>query len=602
MMSVFSNKLIMPNEVFAGDSEQFCISLTVGTGYTSGPSRLILDFPGTLGMSRPSLVHEEEPGLINVLVSNPHVTWDKHIWDIEGRQFVDPAHLSYRGMAARLFVLDLSAGLTAGDLIEIHWGETKGGYGTGTKVTTVVPKPAYDAELHVRYFDVAADSAPPGPGLPDYGRDMGDDKRPVPDAAELLTFRVKPREPRSIRVLRLQDHALVLPLDRFCNVCDLADLVESSAPLTRNAMGALECAAPDVRITSRVLPVFDAPSMTNVTEGYNLYWGDLHTHSSFSNDCIEREKLQMTPADLMQFARQRAGLDFYAVTDHHQPWDIERNKIGRTGWDSIRTAALEACDEGKFLGLTGIEYRGPRGDTAVVFGWYPEYDEILRPEWVDIRKLWEELKGRDYLSIPHFHNLGRLPDGEWWRGPEEVEPVLEMFSCHGSFEMDKVLEQLPAMCKKRRPDRNAVWMLDQGIKFGLCANSDGHKGHVGSNGVTAVFAEELTQQAIFDAYRARRVYATTNARIRLVFRGNGALMGETVPNADKKVFVIDVCGEHTLKKIELIGNGRVQKLFEVDGKAIKMEHVVQDANPGYWYVRATQHDNHVAWSSPVWFE
>jgi hypothetical protein len=79
---------------------------------------------------------------------------------------------------------------------------------------------------------------------------MGDEKRPVPDAVERLTFRVRPRESRAVRVVRRQKNALVL--DRFGNVCDSSgrtgqpDLPESSAPLVRNAMGALESAVPAV--------------------------------------------------------------------------------------------------------------------------------------------------------------------------------------------------------------------------------------------------------------------------------------------------------------------------------------------------------------------
>ncbi len=599
MKRIFECLSITPEAVAAGDSEELQITIVIGPEYTPGPSRLIFDMPGTLGMSRPSLLHEEEPGLINIQLDNPHVSYEKQIWDIEGQRFTDPQHQSYRGMAARLFVLNLSAGLKPGDTLKVDWGYTKGGYGTGTMITTVVPTLNYDAEIHVRYF------IDPQGGLPDLGRSLPGSLRPEPDAVGKVTFRVLPREPRKLRILRPHNRALVLPLDRFGNLAEIeniAELAEAEQPLQRNASGAYESSRPQLKIKSRFLPLSDSPPMTNVYKDYNLYWGDIHTHSAFSNDCVEREKLQMGPADLMQFARDRAGLDFYAVTDHHQPWDIERNKIGRELWNQTVAATEAVSADGEFLVFTGIEYRCPRGDTAVVFGWNPGYDEIDKPEWSDIRKLWEGLRGKDYLAIPHFHNPGQLADAEWWQGPEAAEPVLEIFSCHGSFEMDKVLEQLPALCKRRRHDRNGVYLLERGIRYGLCANSDGHKGHVGSNGLTAVFAKELTKAAILEAYRARRVYGTTNARIRLVFTGNGELMGGTLPNSAKKVFTIAVTGENDLKKVELISNGRVVDMFVPEGNVFEKEHMVSDPAPGYWYVRATQQDNHVAWSSPVWFE
>lgn len=616
MAAIFDSVDITPAAIAAGDSDTITITLVIGAGYAPGPTRILFDMPATLGMSRPNLLHAEEPGFVRVFVDNPRVTWTRDVWDIEGQRLIAPDHQSYRGMAARIFVLGLSGGLDAGDRVRVVFGDGMNGYGTGWKAATVVPKTPWDAEIHLRYF------ADPEGGLPDLARDIPGTPRPVPDHEERLTFRITPREPRSVRVLRSPKRTLILPLDRFANIAEvdsreaLAAMVAMEDPgdaaVARTEAGTF--AAPSPTVTVRALPegvagrlpVSDAPTMHDVHQGYNLYWGDIHTHSRFSNDCIEREKQQMTPADLMLYVRQRAGLDFYAVTDHHQPWDVARNKIGADLWEATVAAARAASAPGDFLGLVGFEYRCPRGDTAIVFADYPEYAAIDQPAWTDVRKLWDGLARREVLSIPHYHNAGRLEEGTWYDGPGDLEPVQEIFSCHGSFEMETALEHLPALCKRRRPDRNGLWMLERGLKLGLCANSDGHKGHVGTNGVTAVFAKELTPEAIFEAYRARRVYATTNARIRLVFTGNGALMGAVVANTRSKRFAIDVTGEGRLKKVELIGNGVARALFEpeggADGRRFTIEHVIEDAAPGYWYVRATQRDNHVAWSSPIWFE
>ena len=98
-----------------------------------------------------------------------------------------------------MFVLDLSPGLRAGDVIEVHWGETGCGYGAGTKVTTVVPCPDYDALIHVRYFCHQDD------GLPDFGRSWAGHDRPEPQCEIPLRFRVLPRKPHHLRLLRKVD-------------------------------------------------------------------------------------------------------------------------------------------------------------------------------------------------------------------------------------------------------------------------------------------------------------------------------------------------------------------------------------------------------------
>ena len=117
-----------------------------------------------------------------------------------------------------------------------------------------------------------------------------------------------------------------------------------------------------------------------------------------------------------------------------------------------------------------------------------------------------------------------------------------------------------------------------------------------------MYAPELTRDAILRAYRERHVYGTTNARIRLLFTGNGALMGSILPAVPERTLFVDVAGENALKKIDLFRNGELLKRFVPEGKAFSCELTVTEDEPAYYYVRATQVDNHIAWSSPIWFE
>ncbi len=79
-------------------------------------------------------------------------------------------------------------------------------------------------------------------------------------------------------------------------------------------------------------------------------------------------------------------------------------------------------------------------------------------------------------------------------------------------------------------------------------------------------------------------------------------MGSVIPNSKEKVFLIDVVGENNLKKIDLFRNAEHYKRFIPTGKTFKTEFKVADEEPSNWYVRVTQLDNHLAFSSPVWFE
>ena len=152
MSQYFRSVEITPDAVPAGDSVEFIVRLVMGRDCPADPCRIVLDCPATLGMSRPSLIHQEDDGFVEVYVSNPAVTWTKTLWDMERQAPFSREKQGFRGMACRLFLLDLSAGLVAGDVVEIHWGDAGGGFGPGAKVTSVVPRPDYRADVHVRLF------------------------------------------------------------------------------------------------------------------------------------------------------------------------------------------------------------------------------------------------------------------------------------------------------------------------------------------------------------------------------------------------------------------------------------------------------------------
>jgi len=599
-LGVFKRAELSPNKVLAGDNAVFIITLTIGKKFVSGPSRIMVNFPGTLGQSRPSLMHHEDFGFIEVYVSNPDVTYSKRNWDMRLEDFASKGKSSWRRKGERIFVLDLSKGLKENDTIKIHWGDNQRGFGPGTSTTCVIPLPDYESKIHVRYFDNH------NKGLPDFERSFKGYDRPVPNLEMEMAFRVLPRDVHHFQLIRKVNKAILIPNDRFWNVAPVKDLslhIKADENPGKNNLGVFEFTNKNVSVLSRKLTLFDAPDMDNVFDGKNIYWGELHSHSMFSNDTIEREKMQIKPDELMEIARQRSGLDFFSLSDHHQPWDKERNKIGKQNWEKTIDAVGRYNKPGEFLVFPGFEYRGKRGDTIITFGWLPDYDEIDKPEWQDIRNVWKDLKGKDYLTHPHFHSPGKLEKGQWWENKDHnVEPVLEIFSCHGSYERKEALENGRAMIKRFRSDRCGAWFIKKGYHYGFVCNSDSHKGHVGLNGLTAVYAKSLDQQSIFEAYQKRHVYGTTNARIRLVFTSNGRLMGSVIQNSEEKLFTIDVIGEYDLKKIDLFRNGELYKRFFPQGKKFQTEYSVKEAEPSNWYVRVTQIDNQIAWSSPVWYE
>ncbi len=120
-MMVFDTAVIAPGSILAGDSAEFSIRLTVGPDYTRGESRIVFDFSCTLGTSAPTRMINESSGYTEAYCNNPEITWRLRCWDLDYRYFIDRTHPSSRE-AARMAVLDLSGGITAGRCDRITLG------------------------------------------------------------------------------------------------------------------------------------------------------------------------------------------------------------------------------------------------------------------------------------------------------------------------------------------------------------------------------------------------------------------------------------------------------------------------------------------------
>ena len=81
-----------------------------------------------------------------------------------------------------------------------------------------------------------------------------------------------------------------------------------------------------------------------------------------------------------------------------------------------------------------------------------------------------------------------------------------------------------------------------------------------------------------------------------------------INGSDPPSLSIKVKGQRELEKVEVLRNSKVIKEFYVSGGELEFDQVYVD--PGYqdekdvlyYYVRATQKNKEIAWSSPIWVE
>ena len=153
--------------------------------------------------------------------------------------------------------------------------------------------------------------------------------------------------------------------------------------------------------------------------------------------------------------------------------------------------------------------------------------------------------------------------------------------------------------------------------MGLIASSDNHVGMPGRSypgdrqihtpfpgGLCAIWAPELTRDALFSSLRQRQCYGTTGARIIVRFCVAGSPMGSTVErNADFMPMQIEVRGTAPIEQIEVLCDLRPTRVVIGAGRAhVKEEFECDTKQPAMYYLRVKQIDGQRAWTSPIWVQ
>ena len=364
-----------------------------------------------------------------------------------------------------------------------------------------------------------------------------------------------------------------------------------------------------------------APRCAVTTDGkYHMYFGDPHSHTILS------DAKTGWPDQILELERSRHGLDFGVVSDH-----AEMGKLQTTEFAEIQATAEAFTENGRFVSLSGWEWTaGPAfGHRVIVFRGAPVPPlSAAHAEGNTIEKLYAHVRGHDGVMSPH--HTGHATWGRWNPDAphdETLEPNFEISSWHGRNEY----YGNPFEGRRQVPGHQYQDALRRGRHVGAMGASDTHHLSPGEGGITAVLAERLDRESIFDAIRNRRNYATTGPRIVLEFTANGAPMGSRITSAGPLEMKVRVEGTAAIDRVEIVRNlvdswaavrveqnpaGRdgvyvmydpadpqgTTRMASKDTGSIAF--TARDASIPHgetsYYVRVTQADGHQAWSSPIW--
>ncbi len=374
----------------------------------------------------------------------------------------------------------------------------------------------------------------------------------------------------------------------------------------------------------------------------NLFWGDLHVHAG------ERWKHRgisdaYAPIDYNYFfGRHVAALDFMALSDHDQlaTWRSGIIPI----WDRFKRAAEYFNTPGTFVTLLGWEWTNGvslcpgrpqygqkcvyyRGADGPIFSSADSGSDT--PE-----KLYELLRGHRCFLIPHHVSAPLGFYNDWDYHDPSLERLVEIHSCWGCGERSAEdgnpypivgNASLGTGDVKGHHVRDA---LARGHTLGFTAGGDTHDAAPGIGylynglegafeakrwgsgkqhhpGIQGVWAEALTREAIFEAIHARRTYGTSGARIIVKTEMDGWPMGTVSGVRPKKLgrFKASVVGTAPIELLEVVCNGETIYREMPEREQVELTYEVGDVSSErvHYYLRVTQKDGHMAWSSPHYF-
>ncbi len=330
---------------------------------------------------------------------------------------------------------------------------------------------------------------------------------------------------------------------------------------------------------------------SRLSSGMNFYFGSLHGHSNKSDG-------EGWPSEVYAYARDVAGFDFYALTDHGF-------LLYGSEWQTIENHRAAANIDHEFIAMRGFEWSNNTAGhinvfdvdvytsflltitLAAGFNWIEEHDGIGQfnhpgdAMWMDFNNMKYENTARDYMALVEVGNGNKgVTDGRYY-------PYYVMG-------LDNGWRLAPA----NNLDNHSLWF-----------DSECHR--------TAIVADELTQPALLNAIRNRRVYATDDPDMEITFRHeDGTWMGsETDINLlydDSTKFYIEVQDNEAILKLELISRGgavvAAQSFHDGETKVVWTPRVDIEEDT-YFFVRVTEQntvetstdgDIQLSVTAPIW--
>ncbi len=355
---------------------------------------------------------------------------------------------------------------------------------------------------------------------------------------------------------------------------------------------------------------------------FQRYFGQLHSHTQYSDGAGSLD----SALAYVKALPDNANVDFVAFTDHSNYFDSKNNPNVEAAlydtslvkdsdpshsWATYKNtvAAFNAANAGKMVAIAGFEMTWSGGpghiNTFNTPGIVSRNNTTLNNKTKDAGlqayyKLLSQKEGAN--SISQFNHpgttFGNFIDFGYWDAVVDTRMyMVEVGNGEGQIGAGGYYPSY----------EQYIMALDKGWHVAPTNNQDNHKGRWGNanDARDVILTDDFTEDGIYAALRARRMYATEDKNLELDYTVNGNMMGSIIDVPEKLNFEIsfnDPDRTDSIAKVELVVNsGKVAYTWDSAADLAKGSVSVELAPEyTYYFVRVTEGDGDLAVTAPVW--
>ena len=354
---------------------------------------------------------------------------------------------------------------------------------------------------------------------------------------------------------------------------------------------------------------------------FQRYFGQLHSHTQYSDGAGSLE----SALAYVKALPDNANVDFVAFTDHSNYFDKSgaanpegalydmslASAASQNLWNEYKNAVatFNAANAGSMVAIAGFEMTWSGGpghiNTFNTPGIVSRNNTTLNSKTKDAGlqayyKLLSQTEGVD--SISQFNHpgttFGNFIDFGYWDAVVDTRMyMVEVGNGEGQIGAGGYYPSY----------EQYIMALDKGWHVAPTNNQDNHKGRWGNanDARDVILTDDFTEDGIYAALRARRMYATEDKNLDLDYTVNGNMMGSIIDVPEKLNFEIsfnDPDRTDSIAKVELVVNsGKVAYTWDSAADLAKGSVSVELAPEyTYYFVRVTEGDGDLAVTAPVW--